>query len=176
MVSLQSNDIRLIGCGEVMHNLIHLFPTSFMPQRLATSCSAIRRLSRHGWSLLPLAVTSMKLSPLDLSCFPGRPLDSLTSAACYVWHPGRVVRHTVADTGHTALTLSCPKAHPWLLLNCGAGAPGESGLCNGPSRIDQVAFIMDLHCISVHVNLGTGACLQSISWTPHPPQARASFP
>jgi len=31
MDSLQSNVIRLTGCGEVMYNLIHLFPTSFMP-------------------------------------------------------------------------------------------------------------------------------------------------
>jgi len=54
----------------------------------------------------------MKLAPLDLSCLPGRPLDSLTSAACCVWHPFRVVKHTVADTGHIALTLSSPEAQP----------------------------------------------------------------
>jgi len=118
----------------------------------------------------------MKLSPLDLSCLPGRPLDNLTSAACCVWHLCRVVKHTVADTGHTALTLSCPGAQPWLLLNCGAGAPGESRLCNGPSRLDQAAFLVHLHCISVHVNLSTDACLPSVSWPTHPQLARASFP
>jgi len=105
MDSLRSNVIRLNGCGGGTYNLIHLLPTSFQPYRLANSCSAIRRFSRHGWSLPPLAVTCMKLSPLDLGCFPGRPLDGLTSAAGCVWHPCRVVRHTFTDTGHTALTL-----------------------------------------------------------------------
>jgi len=31
MDSLQSNVIRLTGCGEGMYNLINLFPTSFNP-------------------------------------------------------------------------------------------------------------------------------------------------
>jgi len=156
--------------------VIHSFPTSFKPEWLAHSRSAIRRSSRHGWSLPPLAVTCMKLSPLDFSCLPGRPLDNLTSAACCVWQPCRVVRHTAADTGHIALTLSCPEAQPSLLPNCGSGAPGESGLCNGPRRIDQVAFIVHLHCISVHVNRRKGACPSRIFWPTPPPQARASCP
>ena len=59
-------------------------------------------------ALPPHTVTCMKLSPLDMGCLPGRPLDSLTSTAGCVWHPCRVVRHTVTDTGPTALTLSCP--------------------------------------------------------------------
>jgi len=131
MDSLQSNVILSTGCGGWMYNLMHLFPTSFKPSGLANSCSAIRRLSRHGWSLPTLTVTSIKLLALDLGCLPGRPLDSLTSAAGCVWHPCRVDRHTVTDTGHTSLTLPCPGAQPWLLLNCGAGAPGESGPATG---------------------------------------------
>ena len=176
MDSLQSNIILLTGCSGGMYNLINLFPTSFKPKRLTNSCSAIRRLSRHGWSLPPLTVTCIKLSPLDLRCLPGRPHGRLTSAACCVWHPGRVVRHTVADTGHTALTLPSTGTQPWLLLDCGSGAPGQSGLGNGQSRTDQAAFIVHVHCISVHVNLSTGACLPRISWATHPPQALASFP